>query len=256
MQAAVADALGAVVRRPGGAVRISRRCGPRRHGGPRALSPAARAGASCGADARATRAFASAASGQSLASDAGGAAASGGTRRGAGPHGLATSAAPAAAPAPRPQRPQRAAADVPPWETIRSLWRHGRAHARGRLLNAPAGPARPRNRIRWGSPVRRAPAGGTGDSGAPGASSGRHAAASGLHRPRGLRAACCRLSGPAGSCAAPSGVRGSSWRLPARVLRKPRRAGQKAGGFGGGVTFEEVKGIAHIRPAPGTMQWF
>ena len=183
-------------------------------------------------------------------------------------------AAPAAAPVPmaqqRPAAPAAAPAPAAPAAPATGccrcaavggrsgpLWRHGRAHARGR---APQRAGRPRA-LRaaasgGGSPSGGAPAGGTGDSATPGASSGRHAAASACAAPRGLRAACCAFLGPAGSCAALCGGTAAcrrSLRGPAGAFLRgrsanPRRAaGRAAGGLRRRRDVRRSQGIAHIR---------
>ena len=199
----------------------------------------------------ATRAFASAASGPVRAtSDAGGAAASGGTRRGAGPHGPATSGCTCGGAGPRGSTASATGCCRCAAVGGRSgpLWRHGRAHARGR---APQCAGRPRA-LRaaasgGGSPSGGAPAGGTGNSATPGASS-RSAASQppGCHqRPIITSRSPAALSpGQPAHRPRPPGVREAPSRRPfhcgAPQTPDELRAVLQAG-FGGGVTFEEVK---------------
>ena len=154
------------------------------------------------------------------------------------------------------------------------LWRHGRAHARGR---APQRAGRPRALLAaasgGGSPPGGAPAGGPCDCATPDPSSGRHAAASARAAPRGLRAArCCAFPGPAGPCgfrsagfcstgptsfctatrgnlaACRRSLPGSAGAFLRGRSANPRRvAGRAAGGLRRRRDVRRSQGIAHIR---------
>ena len=155
-------------------------------------------------------------------------------------------AAPAAAPAPAaPQRPQRAAADVPPWEDDQVPYGDMDAPMpEDELLNAPAGPARSAQPHPAGAPRPAAR-----PQAAPVASQRPAPPQAGMPQPQ----AAPRPMAPAQPAAASFPAQPAPASRPQAFAAQPAPSCEGApqtpdelqavlqAGFGGGVTFEEVK---------------